>query len=211
METDSFQPVRFDSSLRDPYHARAMGNPLLQRRTAQEYAASSQAFEIEAKVGDFERLAEVIGADLGALDAATRPPQWRDAQITGRMSFGFAAAPGRRPTADVHLVATVAAVCQRCLRPCTLPLQVDLRLLFGRTGEDQLAGDDYEFWELQDGELCPADLIDEALVMALPFAAMHDADAECLLVPLAAVEVDEKADKMTTPFADLKAQMAREN
>jgi uncharacterized metal-binding protein YceD (DUF177 family) len=203
--------MRFDSGLRDPYHARAMGNPLLQRRTPQEYAANAQVIDIEAKAGEFERLAEALEADLGALDPSIVPPGWRDAKVTGQFSFGFAAVRGNMPAAEGHVAVTVTAVCQRCLQACALPLRVDLRLLFGVAGEDRVAGDDYEFWELQDGELCLAELIDEALVMALPFAAMHDDNAECLVVPLAAEEVAEKADEMTTPFANLKAQMARKN
>jgi uncharacterized metal-binding protein YceD (DUF177 family) len=201
-ETDRFRAVRFDSGCPGPYHARAMGNPLQQRRAPQELAAIGQAIEIKAKVSDFERLSEAIARELEALEDDRRPADWRDAPVSGQLNFGFGAAQGKLPIASGHVAVTIAAVCQRCLQLLSLPLEAELRLTFGEGG-----GDDYELWELDDDTLCPADIIDEALVMALPFAAMHDAGSACV----AMTATDENTDRMRTPFANLKAQMGKEN
>jgi len=201
-ETDRFLRVSFDSGRHGPYHARAMGNPLQQRRTPQELAAVGQVIEIKNKVSDFERLGEAIARDLRALHGDNPLPAWRDSLVCGRLNFGFADAQGKLPAVRGHAAVDVWAVCQRCLRPFSLPLRVELRLMFG-----DVAADGYEHWELDDGTLCPADLVDEALVMALPFAAMHDADNDCVALTVAG----EKPAPMKTPFANLKTQMGKEN
>ena len=59
-------------------------------------------------------------------------------------------------------------------------------------------------WELEDSLVRPLDVVDEALVMALPFAAMHASEAEC--GPLAKRATGE-ASEGARPFANLKAQL----
>ncbi len=49
----------------------------------------------------------------------------------------------------------------------------------------------------------PLDLVDELLVMALPFAALHE-EASCRR---AAVETGAVTEEPLRPFADLRAQM----
>ncbi len=184
-----------------------MGDPLQQRRAPQELAASRQVIEINNKITNFERLAEIVEADLSALDPDKLSPDWRDATVRGQLSFGFAAAQGNVPAVEGHVTVTTDAVCQRCLRPFALPLKADLRLLFGK---EQTAGegyDDYEVWELDGDDVCPADLVEEALIMALPFVAMHVGDADCSPMVVA----DEKAVKTTLPFVNLKTQLDSEN
>lgn len=179
-----------------------MGNPLRDRRTPQELAASGQVIEIANKVGDFERLAGIVEADLCALDPEQIPPDWRNASIKGRLGFAFATAQERVPVLDGRLAATIAAVCQRCLAPFELPLELELRLAFSASqGSDEA----YELWELEDDRLTPADIVEETLIMALPYIAVHGDDSACRP---AAVPGDE-AVRMTTPFANLKAQMEK--
>ena len=179
-----------------------MGNPLLQRRTPQELAAIGQAIEINAKVSDFERLSEAVARDFRALSAHDRPPQWRDSLVSGRLDFGFADAQGKLPVVSGRAAVDAWAVCQRCLQPFVLSVKAELKLVFGDGG-----GEDYELWELDAGTLRPADLVDEALVMALPFAAKHDADAACVAMTVASTT----AATMKTPFANLRSQMGKEN
>jgi uncharacterized metal-binding protein YceD (DUF177 family) len=184
-----------------------MGNPLQDRRAPLELAASGQVIEISNKISYFQGLAEIVEADLGALDPDKLPPGWRDAIVVGRLSFGFVAAHGQVATLMGQVAVTIHAVCQRCLRPCVLPLQVELRLLFGDESLSGESDDGFEVWDLDDGEVCPADLIEEALIMAIPLVAMHDDDAACISVPVS----DEKVQRMATPFASLKARLESEN
>jgi len=184
-----------------------MGNPLQQRRTPQEFAENDQVIEITGKIGDFGQLAEVVTADLGALDTDKIPPDWRDREVAGQLGFGFIDAVGKVAALEGQVTATIDAVCQRCLLPLALPLSAPLRLLFGSATAIEKDGEEFEVWELDGDDLCPAELVEEALIMAIPIVAMHDGDANC-----AATEAPREAEKKTTmPFANLKTQMKQEN
>ena len=184
-----------------------MGNPLHDRRTPQDLAASGQVIEIANKVGDFERLAGIVEADLAALNPDKLPRDWRDAKVAGQLGFSFVAMPGNVPALEGQVTVTIDAVCQRCLKPFGLPLEVELRYLFGGDQAAGNGGDDYEIWDLHDDKLCPADLVEEALIMALPLAAMHENDANCNKD-----RSDEgRTDNTIRPFASLKTQMDKEN
>jgi uncharacterized protein len=197
----------FDTGCRGPYHARAMGNPLRDRRTPQEFAANRQVIDFENKISDFERLAEIVATDLSALNADRMPSGWRDRKISGQLSFGFADAQQGLPQLEGRVSATVDAVCQRCLEPCELELSADLRLLFA--GEETQAADEsgFEVWELEEETLRPLDIVDEALVMAVPLAVLHEDDETCRAPDKA---VEERRDTIR-PFAALKAQMEKDN
>jgi uncharacterized protein len=184
-----------------------MGNPLRDRRTPQEFAASRQVIDFEGEVSDFERLADIIETDLSALDAGKLPADWRNRKISGQLSFGFADAQQGLPALEGRVSATVDAVCQRCLEPFELQLSADLKLLFG--GDATQAADEsgFEVWELEEETLRPLDIVDEALVMAVPLAVLHEDDETCK----APDEVGDKGKDTIRPFADLKAQMENDN
>ena len=190
-----------------PYHARAMGNPLHQRRTAADWAAASQVIEIAEKISGFEQLSAVMEADLAALDADRMPTDWRNSSVTGRLGFGFADAQQMLPTVSCTARVEVDAVCQRCLQPFRLPLEVEADLLLLEFEQTVDGYEGYEVWELEEPLLRPLDIVEELLVMALPFAAMHLESAACKALSPAA----ERSDvEMTTPFAALREQMAQD-
>ncbi len=197
----------FDTGSRGPYHARAMGNPLRDRRTPQEFAASRQIIDFECKIGDFERLAGIVETDLSTLDADRIPAGWRDRKISGRLSFGFADAQQGLPQLEGSVTATVDAVCQRCLEPFELELSADLKLLFA--GDETQAADEsgFEVWELDEETLRPLDIVDEALVMAVPLAVLHEDDETCK----GPEDVVEESRDTIRPFAALKSQMETDN
>ena len=183
-----------------------MGNPLQLRRTPKEFAAQAQTIDVKGKIGDFRDLAEIIETDLAALDAAMIPADWRERAVHGDLRFEFADAQGRVPALSGELSASVDAVCQRCLAPFELPLTSSLRLLFAGDTAIEKDGDRFEVWELDDDDLVIAELVEEALIMAIPFAPMHEENDTCVAVE----SVDSNAEKMTLPFADLRAQMEKE-
>ena len=180
-----------------------MGNPLRDRRTPSELAASGQVIEFKEKIGDFERLAAVVEADLAALDPAKLPADWRDSPVSGRLAFGYVDAQNRLPALEGRAEVTFDAVCQRCLAPFRWSLDVPLRLLFGTETDGGAVAVEYELWELPEATMRPIDIVDESLVMAMPLAAMHVNDPAC---GAADDTVDESAEKIR-PFAALKAQM----
>jgi len=185
-----------------------MGNPLHERRSAADWSAGSQLFEIAEKIGDFERLAAIIESDLAALDADKIPVDWRDAVVTGQIEFGFADAQQTLPRAKCRVAVTVDAVCQRCLEGFRLPLETEADLLLLPLEQDADGYDEYEVWELGENLLRPQDIVEEMLIMAMPFSAMHVESAACKAL---SPEADESAEDVTTPFAALREQMVKDN
>ncbi len=179
-----------------------MGNPLRDQCLPRDLAASQQVIEIAEKVDAFDRLAEIIEGDLSALKSGKIPANWRESAVTGKLTFSFADAEDDVPALEISLAARIPAVCQRCLQPFELPLATRLNLLLGGSADTLAGGDGYEVWELNEEAFSPIDLVEETLIMAMPLSAMHEQSDDC-------VEFDsaDVGEKMTTPFASLRAQM----
>ncbi|NCF15018.1 MAG: hypothetical protein GWP62_06910 [Gammaproteobacteria bacterium] len=207
-EGRNFWPPSFDLSSDGPYHARAMGNPLRERRSAADLAAGAQVIEIAEKIGDFEQLSAIVETDLVALDADRIPTGWRESAVEGSLEFGFADAQQSLPKVSCRVGVTVDAVCQRCIEPFRLPLEVEAELLLLGHDQDVDGFDELEVWELEETLLRPRDIVEELLIMALPFSAMHVNSTSCKAL---SPETNESAEKMTTPFAALRDQMAQDN
>ncbi len=193
----------FDRRDACPYHARAMGNPLRVRRPVAELAAKGQVIEIAEKIGNFERLAGSVEADLATLEPDKIPQDWRESPVTGRLEFGFADAQQRVASLVGEVAVTVDAVCQRCLEPFRLKLAVGLKLLPTTVEQGVSAEADFELWELEDETVCPAEIVEESLIMAMPLSAMHDTAEACVGYEPA----DEQLQQTTRPFAELRAQL----
>jgi uncharacterized protein len=182
-----------------------MGNPLRDRRTPPEWAASGQVIDFKDKVSGFEQLEAIIRGDLETLDPDKLPSGWRESEISGRLSFGFADAQHGLPMVEVEVSGTIDAVCQRCLGPIRLPLSIELKLLFA--GDESTTTDGgFEVWELEEETLRPLDIVEEALIMAMPLAAMHE-DEKCHGPDVE----DSGTEQKVRPFAALKAQMESNN
>ncbi len=183
-----------------------MGNPLRDRRTASEWAAVGQVIEIAEKLECFEQLGSIVEADLAVLEADRIPPNWRDSLVAGRLEFGFADAQERVPAVNCELSVTVDAVCQRCLEAFRLALETEAKLLLLELDETADGYDEYEVWELEETTVRPKDIVEELLIMAMPFAAMHVDSAACRALSAEAGDNEE----MTRPFAALRAQMMKD-
>jgi len=182
-----------------------MASRIRQAVPLKDLADYSQIIEIEDKVGDFERLAEVLTNDLSQLPAAERPQQWRQNPVDIRLRFGWTDECPGIPAVEGTVESVVAMVCQRCLVAFDLPLAVELKLLLVEAGEMAADCEGYEAWEFEETDVSPAQIVEEALVMALPLAATHDESTDC-----GAALVAEQAEEQKTalPFADLKSLLA---
>jgi uncharacterized metal-binding protein YceD (DUF177 family) len=200
-------PKRFDTRPVGPYHARAMGDPLRDRCLPRVLAENKQVIEISDEIGDFTRLAELVEGNLSALNSGKMPAGWRDRAVTGTMSFGFADAAKDAVALDLSVTTAVAAVCQRCLKPFEMPVATALQLLLGAPDETLEGRDGYEIWELSDDEVSPLEIVEEALIMALPFSAMHENTSNCVELDTTQVDAKSVDEEMTRPFASLRAQM----
>ena len=190
-----------------PYHARAMSNPLRDRRPVTELAAVGQVIEFAEQISTFEGLAAILEADLAALDPDKIPSAWRESVLSGALQFGFVDAAGRVPRLTGSAAANVAAVCQRCLEPFELKLCIEPELLLLDTQDVAEGYEDIEVWELDERAVRPQDIVEELLIMAMPFSAMHDNMAECRAFPSADPSVDENVEKLVKPFVALRSQM----
>lgn len=190
-----------------------MSHPLRSDESPRALAAARQSIDFESTLQDFDHLVKVVASDLEMLDEAEKPAGWRQAAIAGHLSFDFADLRESVPAVTGRAEATLDAVCQRCLQAFKLPLQVALNYVLVTTGEGNDApGDDiegYEAWELAEDRLRVGDLVEEALIMALPMSAAHATIAEC--GPLAGGVKDEQSPgvKMARPFAGLKDRLAK--
>lgn len=180
-----------------------MANPLLERAPPKAFAERGQIIEKQEKLELFPRLSGVVGDGLRHLDAA--PAAWRQSPVAIRLAFGWADTERELPVLEGHAAAEIPVVCQRCLEPFELTLETGLRLMFdgpGRSVDESLG---YEVWELDEPLLRPLDVIDEALVMAMPLAATHGSEADC--GPLAGQAKAEEDKAQVRPFADLRSKM----
>jgi uncharacterized metal-binding protein YceD (DUF177 family) len=185
-----------------------MANPLRDRRTAAEWAAVHQVIDIKNKINDFEQLSAIMEADLAALDADKIPAEWRESTVSGCLTIRFADAQQLLPVVTCQATVTVDVVCQRCLEAFELPLEVEADLLLLELDQEVDGYDEYEVWELDERLLRPLDIVEELLIMALPFSAMHIESGACRALP---ANESGSAEEMTTPFAALREQMAEDN
>lgn len=185
-----------------------MANPLFDRASPKDLASRGQVIEVTVKLEDVGRLAEIVAEDLATLPRAKRPREWRAAPVNIRLGFAFLDVRGKIPRLSCSIDTTIAAVCQRCLLPMELPLITTLDLLLLTAADDVAGLDEFEVWEIEEDEVRPLDIVEEALVMALPAAAMHTTSELCR--PLDADASGEKKD-IVRPFADLRSQMNKLN
>ena len=183
-----------------------MANPLRERRTADEWAAATQLIEIKENLSSFEGLASILESDLAALNPDKIPDSCRDSVVKGTVAFGYADAERRVPAAHCEVAVTVDAVCQRCLDVFRLPIEAESKLLLLSSEEPAEEYEGYEVWELEERTLRPLDIVEELLVMALPFSAMHTDPASCS----ASLSAADDHEEMTKPFATLRAQMNKD-
>ena len=181
-----------------------MANPLLDRALPEELAERGQVFEFKGEIKDFARLVEIIEADLESVSERLQPREWRSAPVDIRLGFNWADARQEIPTVEGVISTDIAAVCQRCLEPFHLPLRTTLKLLLLQTTDATTERGETEIWEVEGDAIRPLDIVEEALIMALPLSVMHRSREEC--GPLAQ-SVTDKQIETVRPFEDLRARM----
>jgi len=185
-----------------------MANLMLECVPPTELANRGQVIEITNKISNFSRLCEIIVEDLGEVSAAKIPSKWRQAPVDIKLRFGWNDAHPGIPALEGQVSTRVALVCQRCLNPFELELDVGLNLLLPPTGAAPDEHEGLEVWEFDENDVRPADIVEEALIMALPLSALHESSDNC-----AAISVDDPSDesRKTRPFEDLQSLMTQAN
>ena len=185
-----------------------MANPLLDHALPEELAERGQAFEFKGEIKDFRRLIEIIEADLESVSERLHPRAWRTAPVDIRLGFTWADARQEIPALEGEISTEIAAVCQRCLEPFELPLKTTLKMLLLKSADETRVGGEFEIWQVEGDAIRPLDIVEEALIMALPLSVVHQSRDEC--GPLADNVTDEKIETVR-PFEDLRARMNKEN
>lgn len=199
----------FDSAQLAPYHAPAMTNPLFDRVSPAELANREEPIEFKGEVGDLDRLSEIISADLVAVNELSRPKNWRSAPVEIRLAFSWLEGRAQVPVVEGHATATVAATCQRCLEAFEHHLDTPIRLLVGvkdGTVMDRSGLDEFEVWELSGDTVRAVDFVEESLIMAMPFAPVHESDESCKALH---GPVENDTPDTIRPFADLRSKMGK--
>ncbi|NNF40277.1 MAG: DUF177 domain-containing protein [Woeseiaceae bacterium] len=189
-----------------------MNDPLRDRRNLADLASNGQVIEIAGVVGDFGRLVGVVSSDLDALDAEETPADWRKLPVTGKLQFDAVQGDGRAARLSGELEATLVSVCQRCLKPFEWTLATTISLVLVEAGGTGGSHDGFEVWELDGSDARPAEIVDEALVMAMPLSVRHDELDDCVDLRSGDAPVLASAatgERMTTPFAGLAGQMGK--
>lgn len=184
-----------------------MANPLLLRATPEEWARRRQVIDSVEKVSSFERLAGIVAQDLEALAAGRNVPDFRGLPVSVSAEFGWADAQCRWPRVTGNVAARLPAVCQRCLEPCEIEIDADFDMLLMQASETQSVDEALEVWELEQDTLRPLDMVEELLVMSMPFAAVHENAEDCGALRPGRTEPADRAQDKVRPFADLAKQI----
>lgn len=144
-------------------------------------------------LGALDRLAEG-----GAASAADTPVDWA-------ADFELRPLAGGPPERWLGLQATVQVrrVCQRCLQPVTLALEVNRRLRFvdDEATAAALDADSEDDVLVASRQFDLQALVEDELLLAMPLVPMHEACPD----PLAASVADERPEPQAHPFAALAA------
>lgn len=184
-----------------------MANPLFARVLPMELAACRQLIEYKGKVGEFERLAEIVEADIAAVSEDLRPRRWRAEPVDIRLEFGWADGLQGIPVIIGRAAAQIPAVCQRCLTVYELSLDASLKILLVKPGELADVAE-YDVWELEDEALRLIELVEEAFVMAMPLSPTHASSESCAVL---VAENTVPGPETARPFADLRSKMEKLN
>ncbi|MFM1885255.1 MAG: hypothetical protein RL026_412 [Pseudomonadota bacterium] len=155
-------------------------------------ADEAARLSIEVPVARLERLASGLAATTGTARG--------DIRFERRSGF---------PAAQVEASAEVTLACQRCFGPLRLRLE-GRSLVYLPTSENEAerVPADAEVLIAAEGRLRPAELVEEELLLALPFAPLH-AEGEGCAGRVETPEAETSRDDVQRPFAALAGLMGR--
>jgi uncharacterized protein len=118
----------------------------------------------ELTIGKLARLKSLLHSDVGSVSATLRFRQRGDGWLA----------------TELGVKATVELVCQRCLEPFRHELAETANVVLAAAASVPAsvpAG--FEPFELEDGRLQPAELVEEELIVAIPLVPKHERIEDC--------------------------------
>jgi uncharacterized protein len=165
-----------------PGRSRARGSS----RAFDAFALVQQRATIKGRIeaADLPRIADRLAAQGGRIEYT----------IAGR------ADEAGRPALDVGIDGELWLACQRCLQPMAWPAQQRITVLLARDRRELALLDDTDEREvvLADAPLDPLELIEDELLLTMPYAPRHVEGEGTLCVPTNAG--DASAGKARSPF-----------
>lgn len=182
--------MKVPGTLRGPSVKRDKDRRTATRLDALKLADAGGELGGEVDPAQLPRLADRVVAGEGA------------ARIVWRIAGGHDAQG--HPALTLRLDGVAFMICQRCLRPFAVPVAQETALLLARNEHELVRLDAEEPEVVLAGEpLDPLTLVEDELLLSLPFAPRHD-EAKCGAAAVAG-PVAQDADK---PFAKLAALRA---
>ena len=136
-----------------------------------------------------EPSAELVNANRMARDGSSRQgelaisrmsrlrPLLSDDRGAARFELEFGLDSQSRPLVTGRIRATLELICQRCLEPMDVELELQVRLGIVRSDDEAVAlGDGREPLLLEGDSLSLATLVEDELILGLPAAPLHPRD-----------------------------------
>jgi uncharacterized protein len=118
----------------------------------------------ELTIGKLTRLKSLLHSDDGSVSATLRFRQRTDGWLE----------------TELGIRATVELVCQRCLEPFRYELADTAHVVLADAASAPAAVPaGFEPFELEDGRLHPAELVEEELIVAIPLVPKHERIEDC--------------------------------
>lgn len=171
-----------------------MSSPLLKQWTLADLRSTEGDFKATLSIAQMPRLGAL---HLGGSDASFAVT----AALEGRSPMGRRQLPGFSAAA----VGAIDVVCQRCLETMSLALNVEFETLLAREGDERVEDSDKDVWEMTDERLSLIEVIEEYLLLAMPFAPKHDEDCLAVLRSEPVVVRENENTGTRKPFAGLAA------
>ena len=134
------------------------------RRDLESLADREGVLSGELRLSKLTRLVGMLHSDAGSVRASLKFSQRRDGGLGVELRYS----------------ASVELACQRCLEPFRHEVAGNVNVALA-DAESMAASvpEGYEAFELTDGRLLPAQLIEDELIVSMPLAPKHERLADC--------------------------------
>lgn len=134
------------------------------RRELEALAGREGVLSGELRLSRLTRLVGMVNSDAGSVRASLRFSQRRDGWLGVELDYA----------------ASVELICQRCLEPFRHELAGRSAVVLADAASvPATVPEGYEPFEIEEGRLSPAQLIEDELIVSIPFAPKHERLADC--------------------------------